>query len=365
VEEQTRGAAPPITDALAEERRRFRAVLTSMAEGVLLLDGERRVMLSNPAAVRLLGLPAQSLGRSLLEVIRAPVLYALVEQARANQPDEAEFDAGSRRLRARAAPLPASQEVAVVIHDVTELRRLETMRRDFVANVSHELRTPLSVIRANAETLLGGGLADTTRAQGFVEALHRNAERLSALLSDLLDLSRIESGLFHLELKPVSVHEAVRQAVEIMGPRAEARTQALTLEAPAGLIALADEKALVQILLNLLDNAIKYTPEGGCLVIRAAPAGEHVRVEVLDDGPGIEPQHRERVFERFYRVDKGRSREMGGTGLGLSIVKNLVEALGGQVGVSANPPGGACFWFTLSPAEGPECGPAGGKEATR
>ncbi|HOX43814.1 MAG TPA: ATP-binding protein [Myxococcota bacterium] len=342
---------PSTTAAQEEERRRFQAVLASMAEGVLLLDGERRVTLVNPAASRLLGLPAQPLGRRLLEVSRLPALHELVERARAGEACEAELDAGpQRRLRARATPLEGSHEVSVVVHDVTELRRLEAIRKDFVANVSHELRTPISVIRANAETLLEGALEDAGLARGFVEALLRNAERLSALISDLLDISRIESGSHKLERRPLALAQAVRQVLDNMAQAAAARGQTLSSQVPEALWALGDEKALGQVLTNLLDNATKYTPDGGHIQVRAACQAGQVRLEVVDDGPGIEPQHRARVFERFYRVDQGRSRAMGGTGLGLSIVKNLIEALGGQVGIEPNQPAGSIFWVTLPEA---------------
>jgi len=344
---------PPSQDALAEERRRFQAVLESMVEGVLLLDAERRVTLFNPAASRLLGLPPEPLGRGLLELSRSPALHGLVERARAGEVAEAELDAGPlRRLRARAAPLAGSSEVSVVVHDVTELRRLEAIRKDFVANVSHELRTPISVIRANAETLLAGALEDGERARGFVEALLRNAERLSALISDLLDISRLESGARRLERRPLDLAEAVRQVLESVEPAAVSRGHALASAVPPGLMAVGDDKALAQVLTNLLDNAIKYTQDGGRILVRGGHQPGAVRLEVVDDGPGIEPQHRTRIFERFYRVDKGRSREMGGTGLGLSIVKNLIEALGGQVGVEPGARSGSVFWITL-----PEVGP--------
>jgi two-component system phosphate regulon sensor histidine kinase PhoR len=250
-------------------------------------------------------------------------------------------------MRACGTHLRAGEGRVVVLQDVTELRRLETVRQDFVANVSHELRTPVSVIRANAETLLAGALSDPERARQFVEALHRSSERLSALIADLLDISRIDSGEMHIDLQPLAVAPLVRAAIENLGAAAGQKGLDLTADLPDELAARVDERALTQVLVNLLDNALKYTPAGGYIEIRGTSTADGVRIEVRDDGPGIEARLRERIFERFYRVDRGRSREMGGTGLGLSIVKNLVEAMGGRVGVEPNRPRGSVFWILL------------------
>jgi two-component system phosphate regulon sensor histidine kinase PhoR len=248
---------------------------------------------------------------------------------------------------ARATSLRGRGGVVVVMHDVTELRRLETVRRDFVANVSHELRTPVSVIRANAETLLDGGLEDAGRARGFVESLLRHAERLSGLVSDLLDIARIEAGRVNLDPKPLQLADVILRAAQTVEPNAQRKSIAVRSEVLPDLTIVADVRALEHVVLNLLDNAVKYTPAGGHVVVRARTEGRTVRVEVRDDGPGIEPRHRARIFERFYRVDPGRSRDMGGTGLGLSIVKNLTESMGGRVGVEPASPRGSIFWFTL------------------
>jgi two-component system, OmpR family, phosphate regulon sensor histidine kinase PhoR len=224
------------------------------------------------------------------------------------------------------------------------------VRRDFVANVSHELRTPISVVAANAETLRAGALADPPAAARLVDAIDRNATRLSHLVDDLLDLSRLESGAYRLEAEPIDVTAAVRLAIEGLSPKASARRVAVETRLAPGLLASADGKGLAQILVNLIGNAIKYTQEGGHVAIegRATPAG--VRVEVIDDGPGIPPDQRDRIFERFYRIDPGRSRDMGGTGLGLAIVRHLVDAMHGAVGVTANHPRGAIFWIELPAA---------------
>ena len=227
------------------------------------------------------------------------------------------------------------------------MRRLETVRRDFVANVSHELRTPVAVIRANAETLLAGAAADPAMAPRLIDGLHRNAERLARILADLLDLSRLDAGQYRLESAPVPLAAAVEGALTAVETSATARGVTVAVAIPTGLSIRGDSKALDQILVNLVDNAVKYTRAGGHVWIESRVDGEHVRTEVRDDGPGIADKHRERVFERFYRADPSRSREAGGTGLGLSIVKHLVESMDGSVGVEPNVPSGSTFWMRL------------------
>jgi two-component system phosphate regulon sensor histidine kinase PhoR len=241
----------------------------------------------------------------------------------------------------------------LVLHDVTEMRRLEAVRRDFVANVSHELRTPVSVIRANAETLLDGALEDEKRARTFLDALVRNADRLSRILADLLDLSRLEAGRYALDLEPIALSPAVEKVVELVETRAKEKSIAVAIDVAPELAAHADARAFEQVLLNLIDNAVKYTPASGHILVSARRVEELIRVEVTDDGPGIEPRHRARLFERFYRVDPGRSRDVGGTGLGLAIVKHLVESMGGRVGMepAAGAPHGSTFWVTLAARE--------------
>lgn len=342
---------------LADERDRFGAVLAAMAEAVLVLDSQQRIDLSNPAARSLLRLPERHTGRNLIESVRAPELIDLADGALAGRSAAVEFELpgpSPRHLLAHATPLRESGGAVIVLHDVTELRRLERVRRDFVANVSHELRTPVSIIRANAETLIDGALEDPERARTFLDALVRNAERLSNLISDLLDIARIESGRLQIELKPVDVGALITRAAETVGPGAAERHQQLELRPAGAPSALADPAALEQVLLNLMDNAIKYSPDGGRIRVSARADDGRVHIEVMDEGPGIEPQHRARIFERFYRVDRGRSRAMGGTGLGLSIVKNLVESMGGEVGVEMAEPQGSVFWVRLPAAPAAE-----------
>jgi two-component system phosphate regulon sensor histidine kinase PhoR len=227
------------------------------------------------------------------------------------------------------------------------MRKLESMRRDFVANVSHELRTPVAVIRANAETLLAGAKDDPVMAPKLIDGLHRNAERLARILADLLDLSRLDAGQYRLELTSVPLRALAEQSLTAVEPQAAHRNVNGSIAVPPDLAVKADAQALDQILVNLVDNGVKYTRSEGNVWIEAKPDDDNVRIEVRDDGPGIAAKHRERVFERFYRADPSRSREAGGTGLGLSIVKHLVESMHGEVGVEPNTPTGSIFWLRL------------------
>jgi two-component system phosphate regulon sensor histidine kinase PhoR len=343
--------------ALAGERNLLETVLGSMGDAVLAVDGETRIRVANPAAARLLRIEGPPEGRLLLEVVRLPALKELL--ARATHDAEtvaAELELPripTRRVLVRATPLREPAGHVVVLQDVTEMRQLETVRRDFVANVSHELRTPVSVILGSSETLLDGAMADGASARRFLEAIHGNAERLARLIADLLDLSRIEAGRWAMEVRSVAVDAALGRAAEAVAEPARRKGQSIEVARADGLVVAADPEALDQVLLNLLDNAVKYTPAGGRIRLDARRVDGRVRAEVTDDGPGIELRHQERVFERFYRVDPGRSRDMGGTGLGLSIVKHLVEAMGGQVGFEAVEPHGSRFWLTLPEAGAP------------
>ncbi|MCU0690757.1 MAG: ATP-binding protein [Polyangiaceae bacterium] len=336
---------------LAAERDRFRAVLESIGEAVVAVDAQSQITLCNRACLELLRSASPPVGRPLMEAIRHPALYDLAEKAirTSSVPGEIELEIHGLRLLARAAPLsPEVGGVVLVMRDITALRRLENVRRDFVANVSHELRTPVSTIRTTAEALLDGALDDRQHAVRFLKALVRSAQRLSRIIADLLDLSRIEAGELIIETQPVSVSAAVHRALEVVDNVAQAKALQMVNEVDAETTAWADEKALDQVVLNLLDNAVKYTPEGGRIVVRVlAPQSGLTRLEVEDDGAGVLEKHRERIFERFYRVDPGRSRELGGTGLGLAIVRHLVEAMKGAVGVRPAYPSGAIFYVDL------------------
>jgi two-component system phosphate regulon sensor histidine kinase PhoR len=239
-----------------------------------------------------------------------------------------------------------------VFHDITAIKRTEKMRRDFVANVSHELRTPLSAIKGYSETLLDGALEDEQVARDFVDVIHRHAIRLSQLVEDLLDLSKLESPDFVPELKPLSLKPLINRVVALMEDEAQSKNIALYIHLPEDLPkALANSSNLEQVFTNLLGNAIKYTPDGGKIGISAFLNKENtfIQVSVKDTGLGMEPKHIPRLFERFYRVDKARSRELGGTGLGLSIVKHIVQLHGGEIWVESELNKGSTFHFTLMP----------------
>ncbi|HUQ01829.1 MAG TPA: ATP-binding protein [Kofleriaceae bacterium] len=332
--------------ALVHERALLGSVLDSMSQGVIALDEERRMTMVNPAAREMLELPGVPIGEAFIDQVRIPGLVKLVEQAPASGSGEITTASGVR-IAARVHPQRDDVGCILVLENVTDLRRLETVRRDFVANVSHELRTPVSVIRANAETLLSGAKDDPVFGAKLIDGLHRNAERLARIIADLLDLSRLEAGHYRIDRTTVDVVAAAQQASSAVERDAAARPVTLQIEVAPEVRVVGDAKALDQILVNLIDNAIKYTPAGGHVWVRATSQGERVRIIVADDGPGIAPHHRERVFERFYRIDPGRSREVGGTGLGLSIVKHLVESMGGTVGVEGNEPSGTVFWIEL------------------
>jgi two-component system, OmpR family, phosphate regulon sensor histidine kinase PhoR len=276
--------------ALATERARFKAVLEGMSEVVITLDRERRITLVNRAAMALLDLDESAIGQMFIEHVRAPAIQSLLVQAAEER--SCEFDLPGtppRRVLARITPQHGDDGYIIVMHDVTGIRQLETVRRDFVANVSHELRTPVSIIRANAETLLDGALTDPVYGQRLLEALYRNAERLSRIIADLLDLSRLEANRYQLDSDRVSVVEAVEQAVDSVDRSAQARQIRIEMDLDPDLRVHADDKALDQILVNYLDNAIKYTPPGGCIRVATRIEGDRVRIDVTDNGPGIEP----------------------------------------------------------------------------
>jgi two-component system, OmpR family, phosphate regulon sensor histidine kinase PhoR len=338
-----------VVSALTGERDLLGAVLEGISDAVIALDEKEHVVLVNQAAVVMLELMTSPKGKYLVEIIRVPAIKDLLTKIKNMETVSAEIDLTGksiRRVLVRATPLRTGGSV-LVLGDITELRRLETIRKDFVANVSHELRTPVSIIRANAETLLNGGMEEPDRAALFIEAMLRNAERLSSIIADLMDLSKIEAGQLKLDLESHDVESVLRRAMEMMSKAAQERKHELALRVEPSLSARFDPKALEQVIANLLENAVKYTKEGGHIQIKAYSVDEGVRIEVEDDGPGIEMRHRERIFERFYRVDPGRSREMGGTGLGLSIVKHIVDVMGGRVGMEPADTHGSIFWIFL------------------
>jgi two-component system, OmpR family, phosphate regulon sensor histidine kinase PhoR len=341
--------------ALGSERDRGHAILESLTDAVLALDPKARINAMNGAAHELLGVERVAGGTALIDIIRAPALLEIVNNAQRGHTGHNEFvwpGPPRRTLLATATPERTSGNSVLVLRDVTELRKLETMRRDFVANVSHELRTPVSIISANVETLVGGALNDPQRAEEFLGAVQRNAERLSRLVSELLDLSRIEADDQQLDLKPMTAESAVGAVIDLLETRAHDRGLELELAIEDDLGFVGEPRSFEQVLVNLVDNAIKYTPRGGTVGIDVHHEAREAVIEVWDTGPGVPEAHRPRLFERFYRVDPGRSRDMGGTGLGLSIVKHLVEAMHGSVGMRPRPKKGSIFWVRLPLAPG-------------
>ncbi len=335
---------------LADERDRFEAVLEGMGEAVVAIDDRRSVTLVNQRARQLLGLTGDGTGRPLGELIRASALMSMIERPGEDGGGGVEIELPGtppRQVVAWATRLRSRGGVVLVMHDVTELRRLETVRRDFVANVSHELRTPLSVIRASAETLEFAAGDDPEGARQLAVAIARNAERMGSIIADLLDLTRIESGNRELRPRSIPLRSAVLRAAEVVAGRAAARSMRIEVDVDDAARAWADERALDQALLNLLDNAVKYGREGGRVLLAVTRSGDRIRLAVEDDGPGIDPRHHDRVFERFYRVDPGRSRAMGGTGLGLAIVKHLATAMEGRVWLEPVDPHGCRFVVEL------------------
>ncbi len=343
-------------ETLGQERDLSRGILENLTDGVLALDAKVCVTEMNGAALRLLGIEHSPLGTPLIEVLRVPALLELVSKEGTSENASTEFvwpGRPRRTLLATVTPQRARGLRVVVLRDVTDLRRLEHMRRDFVANASHELRTPVSIISANVETLAAGALSDPKRAGEFLGAVQRNAERLTRLVNDLLDLSRIEDGSHTLDLKPVGVEGPVAAVLDLLESRAQDKTLKfeISVDEDDDLTVIADSSALEHILVNLADNAIKYTPSGGSVGIDVRRDSGQILLEVWDTGPGVPESHRARLFERFYRVDPGRSRDMGGTGLGLSIVKHLVESMRGDVNMRPRAGGGSVFWVRLPAAK--------------
>ena len=342
---------------LRDDRDLLGRILESMREGVLVMDGAHRILLANPSLREMLLLDSDVTGRSTIEVIRNAELQAIVQKALVGtEPLAGEIEVAGikpRRLLVYAARLSGEPRALVlVLFDVTEMRRLETVRRDFVANVSHELRTPVASVRSAAETLRMAIEHDPKAATQFIDIIERNGRSLGELINDLLDLSRIEAKEYRLKVEATDLRPLCEKTVSAFAVRASSRNMRLTVDIQAGFPpAMVDASAFDRILTNLVDNALKYCPDGASISVSARESGPKIQVIVSDSGPGIDAKHLPRLFERFYRVDNGRSRDMGGTGLGLSIVKHLVEAMGGEVSVESLPGKGATFAFTLSRPE--------------
>ena len=342
--------------AISAERDRLETVLRVMVEGVLVVDDELRIVLANPRVRELLGARAELEGRRPLEAIRSAEVHDLLAEALASDAPvrrELAFGGAERRVlgvQAASFSIAGAKGAVAVFHDMTEVRRLETVRRDFVANASHEIKTPLTAIRGFAETLLGAPLPER-ETRSYLQVILNHSERLSRLVEDLLELSRLEAGSHKLAPVALDIGALARRLCVELEPRIRESGFDVRVHGEGAPRAFADPTAVEQILQNLLDNALKYADPGKRINIRVGAAGPGVQVDVEDRGPGIPEADRARIFERFYRVDRGRSREQGGTGLGLAIVKHLVQASGGEIWVESTPGEGSTFSFTLPGSE--------------
>lgn len=344
--------SPTAEEALRHQLAILRAVVDGMAEGVWITSEDGTVLQHNDALKEMLFTGGAIVGHKAWELFESEPLHLAVLKACA-EGVATRLELPVEGVRPRVLSIHVSSlgkdlgGSAAVFFDVTDLRRLEKVRKDFVANVSHELRTPITAIRGYAETLQSGALSDPVAAPQMVDVILRQSLRLSALVEDLLELSRLESRELSLQKVAVDLAEAVQRSVEAVRPKAVARGVSIDVQVPAGLTALADPRGVEQILLNLLDNAVKYSKAEGHAWVSGRVVGQEIELAVKDDGPGVEEKHLSRLFERFYRVDKGRSRDMGGTGLGLSIVKHLSNAMGGEVRVESRPGAGSTFTVSL------------------
>lgn len=353
--------------SLGSERDRSSAILRSMVEGVGVIDARERLIFWNRAFAEIfnIGLSAGE-GRPVIEVIRNTAVLKLIRAAlKGEESLKGDIATGIVQLRmfaVTAAPVratdPGSSKIdekpsgaVVVLHDVTELRRLERVRQDFVANVSHEFKTPLTAIQGFAETLLGGALEDDENNRRFLEIIRDHAAQLARVTDDLLKLARIEAGKLEVQLGPVNVADVVDLCTETTLLRANRKGIDFEAEIPPDLPPVrADARLLREVLQNLLDNAVQYTPSGGKIEVQAEAGSRDVTIAVSDTGIGIPLADQERIFERFYRVDAARSREVGGTGLGLSIARHIVETLGGRLSVESEVGRGSRFSFSIPKA---------------
>jgi two-component system phosphate regulon sensor histidine kinase PhoR len=340
---------------LTEERNLSAAILGSMVEGVAVVNPGERLAFANPGFASILGLDVPPVaGSSLLEVVRQTELIAAVRRVLAGEPRvEAEIVTGTLRQHYFAATVASvrageTSGAVIVLHDITELRKLERIRRDFVANVSHEFRTPLTAIQGFSETLIGGAIDDPQNRGRFLAIILEHSRRLARLTEDLLRLSQMDAEQLELEIRAASVPQLIESCYETAQRRAAEKGLTLSLNVPSQLPEVAaDNRRLQEVLQNLLDNAIQYTLPGGKIVLSAETRGEEVILTVADTGIGIPQADQPRIFERFYRVDVARSREAGGTGLGLSISKHLVEAQGGRIWVESEVGVGSKFHFAV------------------
>ena len=350
-------------DRISEEHRRLETILTGMGEGVLLVNGASEITYANSMAISMLSLPNAYVGKALIEINRIPELQALLQTVEQTETVAfAEIRLGNLtepEAEVTVVPVATGEEYVIVIHDVSKERQLERIRADFVANVSHELRTPLTTIRGYAETLLSEDATHTKAQEKFVVKILNHAARLSRLVSELLELSRLESGDVELKRTPCHFNSFHEPILDVFEPILEESELVLKWEIPEALPKVSvDQQLFMQVLVNLIDNAIKYTPDGGTITVSAEIStsetfegsnitSEEIIVHIQDTGIGIPMESQPRVFERFYRVDKGRAREMGGTGLGLAITKHIVLCHNGQIWLESSLGEGSVFHVAI------------------
>ncbi len=357
--EQLRGERDATAQRQCELEDQARAerqtLFNSMVEGVVLLDRHGRIQLANQSLERQFALTIDVRGQTLSEAFRRPELTQLLTRLdKERKVLSCELEVGGDQahyFEVNAATVldrdGRAQGTILVFHDLTRIRLLENTRREFVANVSHELRTPLSLIKGYVETLLDGAITDPELSAKFLQTIDRHSNRLTNLIEDLLTISRLESGQITLQLRTLPLRPFAAGLIAELQTRANERGTKIINEIPEGLAGRADPDRLEQVVVNLVENAVKYGRAKGRVIVRGRAVNGHVELCVADDGPGIPAEARERVFERFYRIDKARSREAGGTGLGLAIVKHIIQSHGGKVWVESEPGQGAQFFFTL------------------
>jgi two-component system phosphate regulon sensor histidine kinase PhoR len=341
-----------LEDQVKAERQ---TLFNSMVEGVVLLDRLGRIQLVNQSLEKQFALNVDVRGQTLIEAFRRPELAQLLARLETDRKVlSCDLEVGGTEARyfevSAATVLDREgrpQGAIFVFHDLTRIRQLENTRREFVANVSHELRTPLSLIKGYVETLLDGAITDPELSAKFLQTIERHSNRLTNLIEDLLTISRLESGQITLQMRAIPLRPFASSLIAELQTRAKERGTTILNEIPDQLTGRADPDRLEQVFVNLVENAIKYGRAKGHVTVRGRTVNGHVELCVADDGPGIPAEARERIFERFYRVDRARSRESGGTGLGLAIVKHIVQSHGGKVWVEGEAGQGAQFYFTL------------------
>jgi two-component system phosphate regulon sensor histidine kinase PhoR len=350
-------------EGVSRERDYLQTILKGMLEGVLVVDERGRILMVNDALQKILSLPSEVVDKAPLEAIRNTELEEAIREA-IQQGKNSAFEltfplSGGKTLEVNVVGIsPSPEEIAregekikgaiAVFHDISRLKELEKIRQDFVANVSHELRTPLTTIKGYTETLLDGALKDEVAPQ-FLQVIQKHADRLTKIVEDLLALSKIESKEFYLKWEPLPLSELIDDVSDFVKEAAQKKKMSISRSiTPSSIKTTGDRNYLEQVFINLLDNAVKYTPEGGEISISAVEKGQReIQVSIQDNGIGIPQEDLSRIFERFYRVDKGRSQELGGTGLGLSIVKHIIQAHGGRIWAESQLGKGSTFYFTL------------------